>query len=337
MNRPRKTDKHLPQGMYHRHGAYYLVRRGKWQRLGPDLRSALAEYASILEAPPGGMAALIDSAFPYLTRDVAANTRKSYLQASRRLKKAFAEFGPEQVKPKHVAAFKIAMANTPGLANHCLTFLRLVFAYALDNQMVESNPAVGIRPYRLKKRTRLLTPGEYGAIYAQAGPRLQVIMDLCIRTGQRISDVLKIRRADLVPEGIRFQQQKTGTKGVVPWTPELRAIVERAKTLRGNIRSLTLLHDRSGKAPTYWATREQWDDARRTAGVTDARIHDLRAFAATHARKQGKNATALLMHASPAQTERYLREKEETLAEGPSFDGILDSPIPVLDNATKKA
>lgn len=324
MNRPRKHNKDLPQNVYLRHGAYYHVRRGKWTRIGKDFKSAMTQYAKIHDEPKGGMADLIDVALPHILRNAAPNTAKNYRLSARKLKKALAEFAPEQVKGKHVAALKLAWAKTPNLANRHLTVLRLVFAFAVENQLIDSSPVTGIKPYKEAKRDRLLSLAEYTAIYRAAGPRLQVIMDLCIRTGQRINDVLKIRRADLTEEGIRFRAQKTGGKGVVPWTPELKAIVERAKTLDGNIRSLTLLHDRSGKAPTYWAIREQWVRARTAAGVPDARLHDLRAVAATWAKKQGKNPTTLLFHSSPAQTERYLRDKEEPIAEGPSFDHLLD-------------
>jgi integrase len=144
-------------------------------------------------------------------------------------------------------------------------------------------------------------------------------MDLLIRTGQRVGDVLRIRRTDLTDEGIRFVQQKTGAKLVVPWTPELRAVVDRAKLLHGNIRALTLLHNRRGKTPDYRTVQLQWTKACAAAGVTDAHIHDLRAVALTAARKQGLNATRLAGHSSPAQTERYLRDREEPLASGPSF------------------
>jgi len=58
MNRPRKKDRHLPRCVYHKHGAYWLVRKGKWTKLASDLRGALAAYASIFEAPKGGMAEL---------------------------------------------------------------------------------------------------------------------------------------------------------------------------------------------------------------------------------------------------------------------------------------
>ena len=57
--RPRKTDRHLPPCVYLRHGAYYLVRRGKWTRLAADLPDALKEYARLHAQPSCGMAALI--------------------------------------------------------------------------------------------------------------------------------------------------------------------------------------------------------------------------------------------------------------------------------------
>jgi len=324
MNRPRKKDRHLPKGMYHRHNAYYLVRKGRWEPLGNDLRVALEKYAATLEGPKGGMVDLIDTAMVHILRDARPNTAKCYHQAARRLKKALQEFAPGQVRGRHVAQIKQGLSKTPNLANHCLTVLRLVFAYAVENQIVDDNPVAGIKPHRVKKRSRLISLGEYQAIYAKAGPRLQVIMDLCIRTGQRISDVLAIRRADLLQEGIRFQQQKTNAKGVVPWTPELRAVVDRAKGLGGNLTALTLLYNRRGRPLSYGANFDQWKKARRAAGIPDARIHDLRAVAATWAKKQGKNPTALLMHVSPAQTDRYLRDKEELIVDGPSFGHLLD-------------
>ncbi len=323
MNRPRTKDRHLPRGVYLRHGAYYHVRHGKWENLGRDLRGALARYAANMEEPGGGMADLIDQAFPVITRSASKNTIAAYKQAVRRLKKALVEFSPDQVRPKHVAGLKLQLSKTPTIANLCLTVLRLVFAFAVENQLVDANPAVGIKPYPGRKRDRLLLIGELQAIRSKSAPQLQVIIDLSMRTGQRISDVLKIRRADLMPEGIRFQQQKTKAKGIVPWTPELEAIVARAKALSGTVSYLTLLHDR-GKPPRYATVRRQWQAAVRAAGVQDARLHDLRAFAATWAKKQGKNPTALLMHASVSQTDRYLRDKDAPVTEGPSFDHLMD-------------
>lgn len=330
MNRPRKKDRHLPKCVYPKHGAYWHVKGGKWTRLpaqGPStLKAAMEAYAAIFETPKGGMPSLIDEALVHIKRSVKPSTAKQYDIAAKKLKKQLVEFAAEQVMPKHIAQLKISMAGTPNMANRCLSVLRLVFNYALEQQLIQSNPAVGIKPHKEKKRERLITAAEYGEIYAKAGPRLQVIMELLIHTGQRITAVLRIHRADLVEEGIRFPQHKTDAKRIVRWTPELRAVVERAKTLNQNIRALTLLHNRRGKVPDYRTVRDQWENACTEAGVLDAHLHDLRALAATEAKKQGKNPTALLGHSSEAQTSRYLRSREEPVVDGPSFRRLIDTP-----------
>src|SRR6185312_3579357 len=103
VNRPRKHDKHLPRGVYLRHGAYYHVRGGRWTRIGKTLREALAAYAAIPEAPKGGMADLIDTALEHILPRVSKNTAKQYTRAARHLKKWLQEFAPGEVKPKDIA------------------------------------------------------------------------------------------------------------------------------------------------------------------------------------------------------------------------------------------
>jgi integrase len=320
MNRPRVKDKHLPRNVYFRHNAYYYVKGGKWTRIGSNLKEALNRYAGLYEAKEGSMPALIVKALPSILANVKPNTAKQYEIAARKLSKHFAEFEPQEVTQADINdMMKTHYTNTPNMGNRVLSLLRGVFQYALDLHYVTANPCVGIKRHKEVKRDRLLTIDEFAAIYQKAGPRLRVIIDLPLRTGQRVGDVLAIRRADLLPEGIQFRQQKTGAKIVVAWNTELREVVERAKSLHGNIRALTLLHNRKGKTPDYRTVRQQWDLACERAGVTNAHLHDLRAMAATWARRQGQNPTALLGHTNVIQTERYLRDREATLAEGPSF------------------
>lgn len=315
----RRNDRHLPPCVYLKHGAYWFVRARKWTRLGTTLPEALAAYAALHSAPQGGMAGLIADALPSICARLAPNTRAQYATAARKLSKMLAEFAPEQVKPTHIAQIKASMAATPNMANRCLSLLRQVFHYALELGLVESNPAIGIKRHLERKRDRLLSVDEVAAIYKHAGPRLQVIIDLCQRTGQRVGDVLAIRRADLTDEGISFRQAKTGARVLVPWSPELREVVDRAKALHGVVSALTLLRGRGGKPPNYSSVRDQWDRACLKAKVADAHLHDLRAMAATHARRQGLDATALLGHTTPGQTRRYLRDREPTVAPGPAF------------------
>lgn len=323
--RPRKRDRHLPPCVYQRHGAYYLVRRGKWIPLGRDLPAALAQYArQIAPASRGSIGKLIDEALAARQRAIASSTWAQYRRVGDRLAEMLAEFEPHQVLPRHIAELRQAMDATPNMANRYLSVLRIVFDYALERGLVDSNPAIGIRRLAEQQRTRLLTDAEVAEIRAKAPPRLQVIIDLLALTGQRVGDVLAIRYADLADEGIRFEQQKTGARLTVRWSPELRAVVERAKGLHGNVRALTLLHNRRGKAPDYRTTRDQWERACQAAGVSDAHLHDLRAYALTRARQQGLDATALAGHTSAAMTRRYLRDREIPLVDGPSIGRISD-------------
>lgn len=317
--RPRKKDRHLPACVYHRHNAYYLVKGGRWTKLGHTYTDAMRRYSTLYDGPKGGMGDLIGTALAHMLKSVKPNTASQYRTAAKRLAKVFAEFAPQEVRPKHVAKFMESMEGKPNMGNRCLSVLKQVFHYALRREIVDSNPAIGAERLPEKTRDRLVSLAEYEAIYAKAGPRLQVIMDLALLTGQRIGDVLGIMRADLSDTGIRFRQQKTGKRLTVAWTAELREVVARAKALHGNVVALTLLHNRRGKKPDYRTIRDQWDKACRAAKVEDAHLHDLRAVAATWTKAQGNNPTALLGHRSASQTVRYLRDKEEAIVEGPSI------------------
>lgn len=311
--------------MQFKHGAYYFVKRGVWERLAADYPAALVEYGKRVSAPSGGMEALIDAAMVVIKRKVARSTGKQYDTAARILKRKLRLFAPRQVLPRHIAQVKLDLAAKPNMTNRILSVCRLVFDYAVEQQIVDSNPAIGIKRLAEAKRERLLSPMEFQRIRAAAPVRLQCIMDLLYLTGQRVTDVLRINGTDLLDEGIAFRQQKTGARLIVRWTPELRAVVLRAKELDGNVRQLAevrpLLRNRRGKAPDYSTTKLQWSTACKAAGVLDADLRDIRAMSATATKRQmdKKAASALLGHTSEAMTERYLRDKEVPQVDGPSF------------------
>jgi integrase len=324
VNRRRKTDRHLPPCVYFKHGRYWYVKVGKWHDLGTDMAAALADYARRVSEPKGGMPALIERVYAHHSPKIAPSTRAQYRVAADALKAALREFAPEQVKGRHVAAIKAAGAGTPNMTNRKLSFLRLVFSYAVEWQLVDSNPCIGIKRHDEAQRERYLTDAEFFAIRDVAGARLQVILDLLYCTGQRINDVLHIRRADITERGILFKQRKTGARLLVLWTPEMKAAVDRAKALYGNVTALTLLHGRTGKAPDYRTVLQQWHVARRAAGVEDATPHDMRAKSGTDTKRQGNDAQALLGHTSAAMTERYIRLRETPEVSGPNIRQVLD-------------
>ncbi len=313
--RPRKKDRHLPKCVYHRHGAYWLVKNGKWTRLGKTLPRDLDQR---LRLPRTALGELIDAALAAIAPALSASTRNNYRTAAQKLKDAFAEFEPGQIQPADVWEFRDGNAHTPNMTNRCLSLFLQVMNFAVRRRLIEHNPVIGVAKHPERQRDRLLTVAEYEAIYAHAGGRLQCVMDLLYLTGQRVNDVLKLKRSDITADGIYFQQQKTGKKLMVQWSDELRAAVDRAKALH-DIPAITLFQGRRRKAPDYRSVKLQWDNACALAGVQDAQLRDLRAMSLTEANDEGKDSTALAGHHSPAMTARYLRRKKIAKVDGPRF------------------
>lgn len=322
--RPRKKDRHLPKYVHHRHGAYYLVIKGKYELLGHDLKTALAEYSQRFAPAADGMAGLIDQALAAMRPRLSPSTWSQYQVAAAKLKHMLGDFTPQQLLPRHIAQLKLKLADTPAMCNRCLSVLRNVFDYALEHQLVDSNPALGIKRYNEPKRRRLISMEEFKALHAAAVPRLQVVMDLLYLTGQRVQDVLRIKRADLLEEGIYFEQDKTEARLIVGWSPELRAAVARAQALSGKVQGFTLLQGRHGKPVDYKTTYEQWVKLCKDCGIEDADLRDIRAMSATAIKAQGGDPTALLGHKSKSMTERYLRDRIVPKVVGPNYGQVMD-------------
>ncbi|NWB47080.1 tyrosine-type recombinase/integrase [Pseudomonas gingeri] len=319
--RPRKKDRHLPACMYLKHGAYYLVRKGKWLRLGTDFQASLLEYAKQIDKKnQNGMAGLIDEAFAHMCKKLKPNTIKQYEAACDRLKETFAEFSPRDVLPRHVAALKMHMADTPNMANRVVSVLRGVFSYALEKQIVDSNPCTGIRRHQENKRDRYITDAEFEAIRSHSSDNMRVIYEMCYLTGQRIGDVLAIRLSDISADGIAFKQEKTSARLIVRMSPDLEDLIARVKALPRKIRGLTLFcSPRGGKPVHYSSVKDAFAISCKKAGVIDATIHDLRAKSLTDTDDQGNDAQKLGGHTDAKMTARYLRLRKIDVAEPPTM------------------
>ena len=318
-----KKDPRLPPCVYLKHGAYYLVKKNKWTRLGKDFQEAMTAYGRII-APTGGMPELIDDTLTRAEDRCKPNTLKQYKVAAGKIKKTFIEFAPHQVKPLHVVQFLDCYRNSPSVANRTRTLLKLAFDLAVLRGLCESNPVLSIPTMRENKRARYLTDEEYLRIWHHAPPVLQCIMDMCYLTGQRIGDILNIRLSDISREGIAFQPEKTtrkdgtGKKVLITMTPDIKDVITRAKTLHGPVTRIALFGLKKGGKPRgYAGVADAWNKATKKAGVTDAHLHDLRAKSLTDAKAQGLDPQQLALHATESMTLRYLRGLETPTAQGP--------------------
>lgn len=309
--------------MYWKNGAYWYVRQNKWTRLAKRYHHALKGYAA-KESPSGNWPALIDLAYQEFD-GLKPNTIKQYERIRARITHGFSDFEPHEITGTHVVQFLHLYRDTPNTANRMLSVLRHVFNIGMKTGACDINPAFTVKRYKEKQRERALTHAEYAAIHAKANPVIKVVMDLCYLTGQRIGDVLKIKRSDISSEGITVIQEKTGAKLFIEMTPDLEQVIEAAKGLRA-VPCAYLLHPRGkGTKYSYRAIRDAYKRAGKAAGIEDANLHDIRAKSLTDLKAAGGDATALAGHRLESTTLRYLRGTEIPVVSGPNLRQSLDT------------
>ena len=317
--RPRKKDRHLPACMYLRSGSYYLVKGGKWVMIGKSLKDALKEYGRRLSTDSTTMPALLDRYMDSVKDRLAQKTLNSYGTGKNHLATALVEYQPHQIDVRTLLELRHGLSHSPGTWNIMRTVLIGALDLAIIEGIVDRNVARDTKRLKTNVRDRYIDDVEFSSIRKEASPFIQVVMDLLYLTGQRISDVLAMKRADIREDGIHIKQGKTGTRMVMAWDTDLRDVVARAKALHQSVKGLTLLHKRNGDPIGYDYVSTHWDKACKAAGIEDAHLHDIRAKAGTDANKAGMDSKALLGHKSESAHQRYLRSKEVPVVQPMSF------------------
>lgn len=342
MGRPRKTNSHLPRSMYLLHGAYYFREHtGQFVRLGSEregLPVSLRRYAERIarSEAPSMVPALVGSFKTDVLPRYAEKTRKEYERMLGVIAAAFLEFDAADVKPSTIAKFlRDNFKDKANTAKKYRALLSLLFAFALELDYVERNPAVGLdmKSYKEKSRDRYIADAELAAIKAAAlvgvdgkqtrsGPMIVCLIDLAYLTAQRISDLLRIRWSDVSDEGVEFHPAKTvnssGVRLRVEMTPELKGVLERAKAF-GKVKGLYVVHTLEGQKYRYSGAGTAWSRACERAGVKDAHFQDIRAKSLTDVKRASgaEAAQALGGHTTAEMTAHYTKSREVQVVSGP--------------------
>lgn len=313
MGRRRKTNRHLPARVYLRSGAYYFVDfAGKWHQIGRSLGEmydALATFAT-----PRAITTMADLLYRYRLEVLptkAPGTQKNHARSLDRLTAVFGRMRPEDVRPKHIYAYRDKRSAAGKIAaNHDLEVLKHAFVKAVEWGAVEASPAVTVRKFPKVKRERYVTDLELAAVRAVAHPMIRVALDLAVLTGLRRGDILALTRENLTDDGILVRTGKTGRTLLITWTDALRAVIAEAKALPPHVRQ-PIIATRHGKPMTACGFSTLWRRAMKAARDADAdlaafRFHDLRAKSASDTDDLAA-AAARLGHSSPAVTDRHYR------------------------------
>jgi integrase len=216
-------------------------------------------------------------------RKLAPRTKSDYDKRTDFWRDAIGHLRPKNIERRHVVGWRDASEKKSGPheANYRLRVLRILMEHAINMGHLPSgaNPVSNVPQIKYEGKVREPWPIEKVKAFRDAYPRDTVerlIFELCIGTGQRISDVLKMQWGDLDGDAIRVRQNKTKKRLHLPFTSELRATL--AVTPR---RALFIVPAEKGTAQrTYFSAAYAMRQARDKIDARAWDLHSLRYYAA---------------------------------------------------------
>lgn len=320
MGRPRKHNRHLPECMFQRRGAYYFVKDKKWLPLGREYGAALMKYAALVGSPHA-INTVKDAVWAYIEHrkpKLAAATLEGYRRSATNLCAVFGHMPLSDITPAMV--YRYVSDKGTVQANRDKALMSAAFTHARNTGNFEGVDPTKRLQFRNEElpRDRYVTDDEMTRLIAAASPKLACIARFIELTGMRQSDALRVKLDDMDAEGIHYKQGKTGKRLVVLWSPELKATVAESRRLwcrEGRVYLFESkpkgLHGKRGPGPyTTSGLRALWRVAREKAKLKDVRLHDLRAKAGSDVEAE-TDAQRLLGHADGKVTRRHYRRKAD--------------------------
>ena len=360
MNARRRTKADgLPSRVYVRYGSYHWVRHTdeKWIKLcrvgegQTRMLERLAEERRKVEVDcnEGSFARLVTVYMDEHIAQYAESFRKEWRRRGEDVRKAFPTHDIEEPDTGDIEEF--LKSNWPEklpTQRAMKGWLSKFFSWAVRRRYRTTNPCREVQVRKPKVRRVYISHADFLAIRralavytyertrrgkvekvqakVPTGEEMQVLVDLCYLTCQRSTDIRNLRWSQVdEPAGvIHFVPSKTedSTGEPVDWpiTPEIAAVLKRAKELRASRKVQKLgddyvLTDMHGKQKTAAACRAAWREAMARAGLAekDYTIKDIRAKAMTDASKAGYDLDALQVagaHADRSTTQGYIKQRE---------------------------
>lgn len=311
--------------------------RGTAERLRGMIRSKI-DPMTLKESD--GKIPLVKNAFKAFLNEIESKrsirTHDEYDRTYKKfVEKEIGNYRIDAVSRADIAKLHHEMKGTPYQANRVLALLSSFFSWCDKNgyRADGKNPCRHVEKFKEKARERFLSEGEIYALGKalktyekdnkylkeqphkkikdnkkeenQATPYITAAIRLLLLTGARCNEILTLKwdDVDFKRKLIRLQESKTGQKTIYLSAPalqllsEIPRIEENPYVICGKKEGAHLVN-----------IKDPWIEIRKSAGLKDVRIHDLRHNYASTAVASGQHLKVigtLLGHSNTKTTERY--------------------------------
>lgn len=224
------------------------------------------------------------------------------------------------IRPHEISSMVMGIHKThPPLAKRVLIEAKDVFLQAVNYGWLDRSPAIAVKAPPVKVQRQRLSFDQWKAIHAYAvknmPPWVSRMMVLALVSGQRRSDIAKMRFSDVWDGLLHIEQEKTGARLALPLNLRLDALDtslgEAIEACRGYyVGDDYLIRKHNGKPPVMASLSARFEEAREAAlpelaADQPPSLHECRSLSERLYRAQGINTMVLLGHKHQSMTDVY--------------------------------
>ena len=242
----------------------------------------------------------------------------------------------DQLNKKHVIDFigKHLETHAPGSVNRVTILLRYIYNCAIrwETTGITKNPTNNIPLLEENnKKERFLSKEEagklFGAIQKSPNKMLQYIVPMLIFTGARKNEVINAKWEDFNFEQKvwRIPMSKSGKARYVPLSDGVEQLLSNVPVYD----DCPLVFPNPKTLKPYVSFYYAWDTARKSVGLGDVRVHDLRHSFASFLVNAGRSlyeVQKILGHTQIKTTQRYAHLSQESLL---SAANAVSNAVPI--------
>ena len=243
-------------------------------------------------------------------------------------RETFSGFPVGRLSSKAVSVLRDRKAELPGSADNRVKAMRRLFAWAKEQELVTSNPALDVRYVSgttTGHHTWSIDEVEQFEAHHPIGTKARLALSLLLYTGVRRSDVVLLGRQHVRDGWLKFTQQKGRNRRPItveiPVLDVLKDVLDRSPT--GDLTFLVTEYGRPFAVAGFGNKFRQWCDE---AELSQCSAHGLRKAGATIAAENGATSHQLMSifgWLTLQQAERYTRGAERKRLAGEAMNLLV--------------